>query len=350
MEDSILFKKVYGCILGFCIGDAMGGPVENMPIGDLVDKYGKLTTFLPYDRSRVERGMAGDFYGGYALRLEPGVYTDDGRNSLIWIQAIIRKRGRVVWPDVTETLIEARFHDAMLPRGPEKIWAERCYKSALRGEYPTWNFSAMGLGLINACNPEQAVADAGDDWLVVQHGDGFFAAAIAEAMKPDATVDSAIEAALRYGDRAIMTGWDIGLRKGRTRRMKGAIERCLEVAKDCKDIWELRDRWDWHREGYQSLAFGMFYRSGGDPEEAILGGVNAGDDTVPHFSGGMAGALMGVDAIPSEWIEVVEKANPVPDLRETAERMTEAVRKHLQHLEEQRDDLQVQIESLKALI
>ena len=355
MEDSILFKKVYGCILGFCIGDAMGGPVEQMPVAELVKEYGRVTTFLPYDEGKVSRAMASHVYGDYALRLEPGVYTDDGRNALIWIQAMIRKSGKVSFPDVTETLIEARYDKSMLPEGPERLWAEKCYRAGLRGEYPTWNFSGMAWGLINACDPEQAALDTGDHWTVVWHGDGFCAAAVAEAMKPGATLDSVVQAALKYGDKGVMQGWDIGFQKGRAAHMKRTIEGCLNAAKECEDIWELRDRWDWRTEGggmtgVQSLAFGMFYRAGGYPKEAILGGVNAGDDTVPHFSGGMAGALMGVDAIPPEWIEIVEKANPVPNLRRVAEQMTEVIKKRLQRLEDQRDHLQTQVKDLKAIV
>ena len=350
MEDSILFKKIYGCILGFCIGDAMGGPVEGMPIDELKKKYGRLTTFLPYEKSRIERGLAGNLVGAYALREQPGIYTDDGRSSLMWVQAMIRKGGKVDYADVADTYNVARFDDSMLPEGPERIWAEKCYQSGLRGGYPGWNFSGMALGLINAGDPEQAALDAGDDWTVVWHGDGLYAAAIAEAMKPGATMEAAIDAALRYGNAAVMTGWDVGFLKGRATRQQRAVERCIEVAKECKDVWELRDRWDWKAEGFTSLAFGMFYRAGGDPVEAILGGVNAGDDTVPHFSGGMAGALMGVDAIPPEWIEIVEKANPVPDLRKVAQGMTEVVEKRLEQLEKQKEQLETQIKTLRAIV
>ena len=44
--------------------------------------------------------------------------------------------------------------------------------------------------------------------------------------------------------------------------------------------------------------------------EAILGAVNDGGDadTIAALSGGLAGALYGYSAIPSEWLEVLEKS------------------------------------------
>lgn len=59
---------------------------------------------------------------------------------------------------------------------------------------------------------------------------------------------------------------------------------------------------------------------------------------------------MGVDARSAEWIEVVEKAMLVPALRQTAEQMTEAVKRRVEPLEEQKNHLQTHVRKLRAAI
>ena len=39
---SQLFDKVYGCLLGGAIGDALGGPVEKLSSEEIYQKYGVL--------------------------------------------------------------------------------------------------------------------------------------------------------------------------------------------------------------------------------------------------------------------------------------------------------------------
>jgi len=45
MDNSLLFKRIYGCLLGGLIGDAMGAPTEGKNFTDIKKEYGELGDF-----------------------------------------------------------------------------------------------------------------------------------------------------------------------------------------------------------------------------------------------------------------------------------------------------------------
>jgi ADP-ribosylglycohydrolase len=70
--------------------------------------------------------------------------------------------------------------------------------------------------------------------------------------------------------------------------------------------------------------------SDGQPREAIIYAVNLGRDTdcKAYVAGGLSGALRGIEAIPSEWIETVEKQvvnDPYTVSRRTARQAAEGL-------------------------
>jgi len=48
LQESPLFKRVYGALIGSAIGDAMGGSVEMLPFEEIERKYGVVDELLPY--------------------------------------------------------------------------------------------------------------------------------------------------------------------------------------------------------------------------------------------------------------------------------------------------------------
>jgi hypothetical protein len=85
----------------------------------------------------------------------------------------------------------------------------------------------------------------------------------------------------------------------------------------------------------------VFAATGGRPREAITLAVNFGRDTdcLAAVAGGLAGALRGVDELPTEWIAQVNEAtrqdpytsNP-RTIEETADGLYEAFRKRQSRL------------------
>ena len=127
------------------------------------------------------------------------------------------------------------------------------------------------------------------------------AGAVAEALRPSATVNSVIETALAQLPA----------------EARKEVEQGLDWARRARDWKELRPLYEKKYEGkpisnaVEVLSGGLacFYASQGRPREAILYAVNLGRDTdcKAYVAGGLAGAMRGVEALPKEWVELIEK-------------------------------------------
>ncbi len=73
-----------------------------------------------------------------------------------------------------------------------------------------------------------------------------------------------------------------------------------------------------------------FYMAKGQPREAILYAVNFGRDTdcKAYVAGGLAGAMRGIEAIPADWVKIVEEEvvnDPYTVSRRTARQAAEGL-------------------------
>lgn len=331
-----LYEKIYGCISASHIGSAMGAPVEGWSRERIREKYGILDRFLPYEH-----------YGNGWLR-PPGT-TEDGieRQKLI-LTAIIEKKDRVTADDVvkiwlrdikpeSEGMVSEPFEKTLLLMAKAGVPAQHI------GRYCPWSGlvsmarSCHGIGIINAGDPQEAVRDIYDVGLLYQThvGDGLkwasvVAGAIAHAMLPNATVESVIETALNLAHKDI----------------RPELKRALDIASRYQDPFEMQDEFyklydgkgipysqSWANE-VVSKAFAVFSVTKGNASDAIIASVNFGRDTdcVAAISGGIAGALTGVQTLKEEWIKQVDEAtklniytNSQRTLKETADGLYEAV-------------------------
>lgn len=345
---SMLFKKIYGCLLGGAIGDAMGGPVEGFPsYKELERRHGRVTSFLEHPRVGILS----------AIKSEAGTVTDDTRQMLLICDAIIAKGGRITIEDVERTMFQRFFSLTEKLGGLEagsKEWRE-CYMEMmyiplferyhrilgfgpLQSPPLCYSATIAPIGIVNACNPRQAAQDAYGSARIL-------AAAIAEAMKPDATVDSIIDVAIDSVD-----GLDASVDR---------IRKAVDLAKETRDVFELREPLYKHLIAYKQpplagmlrpdlvdalemtpCVFGIFYAAKGEPREAILGAVNFGrdNDTMATMAGSLAGAFKGIDGLPREWMETVERVNP--NIKERAQGLFRVVKRNLQELEDQIKSIQ----------
>ena len=243
--------------------------------------------------------------------------------------AVIKKGGRVNVEDLAREWIEKvdpnKFGYHM---GNQDQIIYNLLKAGIppcdAGRYTPWPGS-MGttkmigvLGIVNACRPDNAARDALDVTRIkdVQgvpndyalENAAALAAATAEALRPGATVNSVIEAALAQLP-------DVpGARK--------EVQGFLDQAKNAKDYKELRviyaERYK-PRGGrfpitaaIEILGGGLasFRLADGRPREAVLNAINIGRDTdcKAYVAAGLAGAMRGIEAWPPEWVQTVEKA------------------------------------------
>ena len=95
-KSSILFKKVYGCLIGGAIGDALGGPVEGMHYEFIRRLYnGRVTDLMPYNRPD---GMKVQFEDNAAVIVTP---EGDLKGSVI--KGPVAREAAERWPRVSAT-------------------------------------------------------------------------------------------------------------------------------------------------------------------------------------------------------------------------------------------------------
>ncbi|MEM7127719.1 MAG: ADP-ribosylglycohydrolase family protein [Chloroflexota bacterium] len=356
MTNSLLFRKVYGCLLGGAIGDALGGPVEKWTPEEIYATYGNLDQYVPYDRPGSHHGHFGE---GDSI----GVYTDDTRLKHLFCQAIFRAEGKPRAGDLNFVLAEA-YHNA--PDELHRGFVEEYYHKTvwggdkvIFGGEPT-NGALMAnspLGLITACRPEEAY-QLGFDLAYLTDGyaktaSALYVSAVAEAMRPNATVEGIIEAArsahLNFGKRREGPHWNTT--EWRYDPNLNFLDQALEIARGERDVFAIRqpltELLEWGHlfsEATHTLvvALSMFVAAEGDIYKSIVGSIMYGRDKDSYASvaGALAGAFHGVDAIPQKWIQPVIDGNPQVDMAEYASKLTSLISKDISQLRANLDSLE----------
>ena len=293
--DSLLFRKVYGCLLGGIIGDAMGAPVEGWPFEKIEKQYGWLDKF-------------------------EGSGTDDSAIKLILCEAIIKNQGHVTADEWAEAFLSNRkryYNYFFIP--VRNMFHKIAEKFTLPVYAGTGNMqsssSAMAIspmGIINACNPRQAAIETWDAAGLIHADPATFcrdaacamAAAVAEALSPDATVKSVMEASVKY------------LHKTSSKELIDRIALALDILKKTGEYKAFRKEYykkcleDVHCDSRETVpcVLALFKLSGGNPVKAIEYGANFGRDadTIGTMAGALAGAFKGVDALKKEWVAGIE--------------------------------------------
>lgn len=309
--------RIYGCLIGGAIGDALGAVVENWSYERIRDEYGKIDTFRSYDNPHA-RGT-------------PGAVTDDSVMRQYLCLSIVENEGRVTPDEFADTLLRHL--------NPERVWVteEITIRKLATGMNPwdsgrqnvqtgTATMMIAPVGIINAANPEQAYQDGFNIASVNQDkvdrdAAATVAAGVAEALSPGATVEDVIETMLEHSSECVYRGIDLGI---------GLAEES-DTFDDYTALFydELLDwTWpavEWDREKYyRGEIFGassrellpatvglLYLWDGDDSNRAIIEGASFGRDadTIASLMGNFAGALNGATSLRDQWIDQCEKAN-----------------------------------------
>ena len=307
---SRLEDKIYGCLLGGLIGDAMGAPTEGKTFQQIADQFGP-------------DGVT-DF---------EGVGTDDTAIREQLIDAILKAEldpvgsGRVTCDEFAQSFRDHRQKNYRLWYIPVRN-AFHKYDAGLRlPAYAGWDnmmssSSAMvisPMGIVNACDPRRAVVETLDVASFIHHGASGFcrdgacamAAAVAACFAPDATVQSVLDASTAH------------LLPVSAAEMAECIRQAVALGRDSDSYEDFRATfYERHlrpstindsRETVPA-ALGLLALAGDDPEQAIIMAANFGRDadTIATMVGGLAGALHGASALPHRWVAKVESNPDVP--------------------------------------
>jgi len=344
--------KFRGCIASSWVGSAMGAAVEGWSRERIRETHGYLDRLVAYGN-----------------RL-PGT-TEDGieRQKLI-ATAIIEKKDRILAHDLVAVWVRDLDPDKMV--GKQEPFDRSLLDLARAGMPPAelgrlWLFpnvvsmarASHPLGLINAGDPEAAADDSIEVGKVYACETAFalrwaaiYNAAIAEACKPNATVESVLETIKRIVHYRV----EAGSLYARYDTIEREVSRSLELAAKHTDPMAMRDEFYEFYQGGRYFNYGqsqaneivskgiaVFAISKGDPREAILTAVNFGRDTdcLAAVAGGLAGTLSGVKAVPQEWVTQVNEAtlkdqrtNNHRTIEETADGLFEAFLARKRRLEE----------------
>lgn len=300
-EVNLLYDKVYGCLTGGLIGDAMGAPVEGWDYKKIVETHGEVNDFK-------------------------GDGTDDSAIKMILCDAIIQNEGYVTADEFAESFLRNRKYYNLFYTPVKNMF----HKIEDKLELPVYagmgnqqsSSSAMSIspmGIINACNPRQAALETYDVAGLIHAGAATFcrdaacamAAAVAEAMNPDSTVGSVLAASTAY------------LHKTSSRVIIEYIDKTINLAKSLNSYEKFRE--EFYENHLQSLicdsretvpcALALFYLAEGNPEKAIVYGANFGRDadTIATMAGALSGAFSGAGGLRREWVEKIKGNSPVQE-------------------------------------
>ena len=361
-----LFDKVYGAEAAATIANSMGDVTEGMHYGEIEQKYGVLQELVSQEKpDRIRPSDWGQVMIYHAHHRPPGMTEDGMERHRLAVSAIIAKGGRITVEDLARTWlsdIDPEKFGYLL--GPQDLIIYNSLKAGIppweTGRNAAWpaligtGKMMIAIGLVNACDPEQAARDALDVGRIkdMRGVPGNYAlevcaaiaAGTAEAMKPDATVDGIIEVALNQ----------------LTSVPRAEVELGQEWAGSVSDWKELRPKYDQKYDGHRisnavemlSAGLATFKLADGDPEQAIIMNVNLGRDTdcKAYIAGGFSAALRGIDAVPARWVDVVEKQLPDDPYtvsrrtpRESAEGLYRAILNNLARIKKQAAQLEEQI-------
>ena len=145
MPTNQLTDKIYGCLMGGLIGDAMGAPTEGMHYEKIIEEYGP-------------DGVT-DF---------EGVGTDDTAIRGQLIDAIYKSDGHPTVDHFAQSFIDFKDQNRHLWFIPVRNAFHKYEQGLELPAYAGWgnmqsSSTAMAIspmGIINACNPRQATVES----------------------------------------------------------------------------------------------------------------------------------------------------------------------------------------------
>lgn len=344
---STLQDKAIGALAGAAVGDAIGGATEGRSAQEILERYdGHVEGIVDYFMTdwRTAKPMSPYHKGeGHVTddtlmtNLLVGVYAKNRRhltafdmaddlvplmmNQITWIPELERETVPLLRVFLAEKWLVTRlYYGHVDPREAGVGNVVNCGAAMYMAP----------VGIANAGDPQGAYDEAVEITGAHQSSYGreaaaVFAAAVAAAMAPDATVDSVLSAAsslARDGTRdaidavlaAAVPGSDwrdaIPVLRAAVTPFDSVGEVYRQPAQDSRRPSRLRSIEE------LPVALGFLRVTQGDVRGCVLGATNYGrdSDSIATMGGAVAGALGGESRVPREWTDAVATASRL-DLR-----------------------------------
>jgi ADP-ribosylglycohydrolase len=309
-------NRVYGCLIGGAVGDALGAAVEGWTHREIREQYGTFEEFKQY-------------YMPYS-NTDPGTITSDTTMRHYLCLAVVENDGRVT-PEGFAAVLREHLN-------PDRVWInEEITLKKLSAGIDPWTAGRGGvpdnkatsaitpIGVVNAGNPDQAYQDGYAIASVLQddhdrHMTATVAAGVAEAVTPEATLESVIVTMIEQSTGIAARALDLAM---------GFVDETESVDELVESLYDrfLDWRWpavQWDRDKYYRgevfsastletvpTALAILAACDGDVDRSIVEGVNYGrdSDAVATVAGSLAGALHGADELRDDWKTECEERN-----------------------------------------
>jgi len=343
VQENELNDRAVATLAGAAVGDALGGATEGWEAHEIADHFGApVEGVVP--SIRMTKGFEKPFS---PFHKGDGHITDDTLMTRALVNVYAAKRDHLDAFDVESKLMPQLIEDKVwIPElGREDLLyhrlflAEKWLVARLRFGHGDPREAGVGnivncgaamyiapIGIANVGDPDGAFVEAADVAGAHQSSYGreaaaVLAAAVAEALRPGATVESIVDTSLRLahdGTRAAIEavaaaasslgGW----RDGGLATLREAFAPYDSVGEQYASP-SLGARIPSRLQSIEELpvAIGLLVATGGDFAETVLGGVNYGrdSDSIASMGGALAGALGGTAGLRADWIEQVATAS-----------------------------------------
>ncbi|MEU6859641.1 ADP-ribosylglycohydrolase family protein [Glycomyces sp. NPDC046736] len=343
-RDDLLLSKSTGALAGAAVGDALGGAAEGNTPEAIQARYGGFIDGIvpPFLEDWRNARPIAPYHKG------DGHITDDTLMTTALVDVYDTVRDHLDAHAIAEHLVPLLIGDKrwipeletealLLHRvflAEKWLVARLHYGHIDPREAGVGNIVNCGatmyvgpIGIVNAAAPDAAYAEAIDVAGAHQssygrEAAGVFAAAVAEAMRPGATVESVVDTSIRLAKdgtktaieavaeaAAKITDWRGGLAD-----LRRAVEPFDTVGPHYRQP-AMDARIPSRTKAIEELpiALGMVIAARGDYRESVLGAVNYGrdSDSIAVMAGSITGALGGLDAVPAEWIAGVSEGSAI---------------------------------------
>jgi ADP-ribosylglycohydrolase len=354
VNGDLLTDRAVGCLAGAAVGDALGGATEGWEAHEIHSHYEGWVDGV-VESIRRSRGIEKPFS---PFHKGDGHVTDDTLMTRVLVHAYDVKRDHLDAYDVERLMLpEIVDKPTWIPElGREDLLYHRLFLAekwlVLKLRYGHVDPRDAGVGNIVNCGAAMyiapvGIANAGDPLgaygealdLTAAHQSsygreaaGVMAACVADAMRPDSTVESVVDTALRLAKDGTLRALEAvvesaakleGWRSGGLGELRVAFAPFDSVGEPYAAP-ELGARIPSRVHAIEELpiALGLLVATGGDYAESVLGGVNYGrdSDSIAAMAGALAGAIGGVGTVRRDWVEVVSAASRI-DVEEAGRTM-----------------------------
>ncbi len=359
--------RVRALIHGVALGDAMGAPVEKLPVADIVARYGRVSSLdTQWHKMSMDATARNGRVRGNGIVTDDtlmtlclmDIYADVGRHLDAWDMADGMVR-QIAWipryvPELQREamLIERLFY-------PEKwIFQRHQLTSCDPRQGGIGNMVNCGaamyvapIGVVNACDSKAAYDEAiafasGHQESYGLEAAGVFAAAVAAAFVPGTTINAVVETVLALAKDGTRNAIADIAQSARQLKAQGADHSSVvaefhriiapyspmgdDVNHTPAKAGRLTGAYQPNRLGSIEelpLALGFCLVNDGDFRRSIEDGINSGRDTdsIGVMAGAILGAMHGEEVIGRADCQLLDAANRL-DLIASADAFTETVK------------------------